>query len=229
MTPYEYKEMKSRKANLYTSLKKISDKKSARYHSKAGILDKINKQIADAEKEDPEIIAYLNMLKKCSRLRQTLGSWRYHKKDTSAIEAELNELSQKILLLEAAPSCCPIVVTQQEQPIVQQTTKPEPKVTQSPDPTYYIIKLAWSKGTPEDNVIKSVQEFLDMTEYVNTKKIEASDRGEYVYEWSFYYDSTEEQIKVKSLRMCAMHLLNVLKTWAPGVTDAEVFGKIQKY
>jgi len=255
ITVPEYNRLKDSKYNLTQNIKysEAGPEKIAELKRK---LNEVEKKIAEAEKEE-NIQHYLDLLRRKIRLQQTIGSWKYYKKDTTQMEVNLKKIMDEVAELESekthmvVPLGGPLIGGAKptsirmdaeldhpdKQPncreLVQQIlkeigfTKPEASVNQGSEPTYYIINLAWSKE--ENNVINAVRDFLNMSNYIESYSEMSDERDEYVMTWKYAYDSIEEQASVKALRMCACHLLDVLKTWNPDVTDAEVFGKAQKY
>ena len=70
---------------------------------------------------------------------------------------------------------------------------------------------------------------IEASKFNDTTSTSAGGRGSFMFTWKFPYDTVEEQAQVKALRICAVHLIDTLKSWSSDETDAEVFGKIQQY
>ena len=236
---YDYNFLKDKKYNLTQNIK-YSEAKPEKIEEYKSQLSKVDEDIQEAEKQD-NIIHYLDLCKRRIRLQQTIGSWKYYKKDTSKLEETLSEVQQEIERLETKteriviPSVCvpasdPIGI---KDPVLEKLGEilgklNAPQLTQVSEPTYYIINLAWSKGQGND-IINAVRDFLNMTNYIESYSEMSDERDEHVISWKYAYDTLEEQTTVKAIRMCAGHLLDTLKTWRSGMTDAEIFHKVQKY
>ena len=235
---YDYNLLKDKKYNLVQNIK-YSEAKPEKINEYKSQLSKIEKDIQEAEKQD-NITHYLDLCKRRIRLQQTIGSWKYYKKDVSKLEETLKSVQQEIETLES-------VIYHNVQPISseppqtqQSNTDIEKKLdeilnkiqasqlTQVSEPTYYIINLAWSKGQGNE-IINAVRDYLNMTNYIESYSEMSDERDEHVFSWKYSYDSFEEQATAKAIRMCAGHLLDTLKTWRSGITDAEIFHKVQKY
>ncbi len=236
---YNYNLLKDKKYNLTQNIK-YSESNPDKINEHKSQLNKVNETIQEAEKQD-NIIHYLDLCKRKIRLQQTIGSWKYYKKDTSKMEEALSEVQQEIEQLETqterieTPTVQKPVSTQIEtaDPVLEKLDEilsklNTPQLTQVSEPTYYIINLAWSKGQGNE-IINAVRDFLNMTNYIESYSEMSDERDEHVISWKYTYDSLEEQATVKSIRMCASHLLDTLKTWRSGMTDAEIFHKVQKY
>jgi protein subunit release factor A len=239
---HDYNLLKDKKYNLIQNIK-YSDAKSEKIAEYKSQLNKVEEDIIKAEKQD-NIAHYLDLCKRRIRLQQTIGSWKYYKKDTSKLEESLKVVQQEIEMLESVTyhHVSPVVT---EPPQSQQSVNPileklgeklgeilgkldAPQLTQTSEPTYYIINLAWSKGQGNE-IINTVRDFLNMSNYIESYSEMSDERDEHVISWKYTYDSLEERATVKAIRMCAGHLLDTLKNWKPGVTDAEIFHKLQKY
>lgn len=237
---YDYILLKVKKYNLTQNLK-YADTKPEKINEHKAQLDEVEEAIREAEKQD-NIVHYLNLCKRRIRLQQTIGSWKYYKKDTSKLEESLKSVQQEIEMLETVTyhDVSPVSSESPQQPTDsakdQVAEKLDeilgklntPQLTQVSEPTYYIINLAWSKGQGNE-IINTVRDFLNMTNYIESYSEMSDERDEHVITWKYSYDSFEEQTTVKAIRMCAGHLLDTLKAWRSGITDAEIFHKVQKY
>lgn len=230
ITVYDYKRLKTKKINISTSIKSSPDKNSTKVITLQARLKEINQQIADAEKEQA-IIEYLNILKRKTRLQKQIGSWKRHKKDPTKMEEQLESLLERITEMESPLTTnLPQSTTQQ----IVQVQKPTVTVNAPTESTYYIINLAGSKGI-SGQIVESVKQFLSMSNHIEFNKFDdttstsAGGRDSFMFTWKFSYDTVEEQAQVKALRICAVHLIDTLKSWSSDETDAEVFGKIQQY
>lgn len=236
---YEYNFLKDKKYNLTQNIK-YSEAKPEKIAEYKNQLSKVEAEIQEAEKQD-NILHYLGLGKRRIRLLQTIGSWKYYKKDTSKLEETLKEVQQEINQLETkterivTPTACvpASAPTGTKEPILEKLDEilnkiQSPQLTQVSEPTYYIINLAWTKGQGNE-IINAVRDFLNMSNYIESHSEMSDERDEHIISWKYQYDTPEEQATVKSIRMCAGHLLDTLKTWKSGTTDAEIFHKVQKY
>lgn len=244
MLVFEYNRLKTRECRIIWKIR----------HSNAGPermvelktqLQQVKQAIQDAEKTEP-IIQYLDLLKRKARIRKTMGSWKRHGKDVSKFEESLAVLTKEIEEMEADPT--PSVATKPtDLTLTQDLSIPKElndllhkiaeqldeksssaQVNAGSESTYYIINLAWSKDDGK-GVVNMVRDFLSMSNYTETYSDISDEREEHIITWKFTYDTIEEQANVKALKMAAVHMLDTLKTWHSGSTDAEVFGKVQKY
>jgi len=235
---YDYTLLKVKKYNLTQNIK-YSDAKPEKINEYKSQLSEAEEAIRAAEKQD-NIAHYLDLCKRRIRLQQTIGSWKYYKKDTSKMEEALDAVQQEIEALESVTYHNVSPATSEPPQPQQSNTDIEKKLdeildkiqtsqlTQASEPTYYIINLAWSKGQGNE-IINAVRDFLNMTNFIESYSEMSDERDEHVISWKYAYDSLEEQTTVKAIRMCAGHLLDTLKTWRSGITDAEIFHKVQKY
>lgn len=187
-----------------------------------------------------------------THVKKQIGSWMRHGKDTAELIEKQAVIEKKIVDLtmpSMEASMVPMETPMENSPEAPKVPPEAPygtridmevlellrsineKVTKdsqpSQDPSYYMINLAWSK---EDGfIINTIRDFLSMSNYIQSIHEPESVRGETILTWKFYYDTIEEQASVKSTLAAADHLLEVMKSRYPGQTDAEVFGKIQKY
>lgn len=203
--------------------------------------ESIQQQVHDAEQDDI-ISNYISIKTRLTRTKKLIGCWTFYKKDTTKLIEKQRALEEQLAGIMHT-NIIPSMDQRMQSPVDQQQTQQHylDEITQilrnieskldkpniNEDHTYYIINLAWSK---EDGfIINTVRDFLDMSSHIHTSKEEEDSRNETMMTWKYYYDTLEEQSIVKSLLTAADHLLNVLKSRYPGQTDAEVFGKIQKF
>lgn len=244
---FEYNKLKDTKYNLIQNIK-YSEAGPEKVAELKKQLKQVEDDIVAAEKEET-IIKYNDLIKRRIRLQQTIGSWKYYKKDTTKLEENLNLLIQEISAMELDHAATSKPAISQQKTTTLNTrnvdemfkvilekmgnSTPSTQVTAGSEPTYYIINLAWSRtGTDESAncIIEAVKDYLNMTNYTEASSDFSDERGERMITWKYNYDTIEEQANVKALKMAAVHLLDILKTqWNPGLTDAELFGKVQKY
>lgn len=245
MTAYQYTKLKDRRVNVLQNIKSGSNVVKWQTELKC-----IDSTLEEAE-NDPEIQNYKDLIKRKSRLQQTLGSWKYHHKDTTKLEAQIEEITTTISLLMEGSQNQPteplIIVTPEDRatpiPLQSETTPPDivniikdlfekhlpPQPTQkASQPTYYIINLAWSKADSDDKVINMIRDFLNTSNWIDRESNLSEDRGESMLVWKFNYDTIEEQAMVKAIKTCASHMIDTLKKWSL-TTDAEIFGRVQKF
>lgn len=182
------------------------------------VLANYEKQIKEAENTD-SVKEYLNLIKRKARLSQQKALNERRGKDIMKIIEQINELQNKIIIFEQVEPDEQVQKTTSRIP--QQT--PQPIIAQPKELVYYIINLAWTSIT--DSIQGPVAEFMKMSNHISVTE------SPNMITWKYPYDTIEEMAQVKALQMCASHLLEVVKksvgdTWK---SDAEVFGKIQKY
>lgn len=240
MTVPEYLQLKRKKTNLSTTIKGLKNPSPEKMTQIKTNLQKTIDAIAVAEKSDEDIINYKQILKRKIRLQRQISSWKKYKKDTSKLKEQLSSLSQRILEMESAQ--IPIHTTENiipktltEKTVIRIPQDPTPSFTTAQTrshisvslvntktpPTYYIINLAWTHITKEiQNPVKS---FLNMSNYMSVSETPNT------ITWKYSYDTTEEKAQVKAMQTCSAHLLQVMKDILNDSSDAEIFGKIQKY
>ena len=241
---FEYNRLKDSRYNIQQNIK-YSDPSPEKKAELSKQLKQVEQAIQDAEKTEL-ITKYLDLLKRKIRLQQTIGSWKYYKKDTTKMEENLATLIKEIEAMEADPTQSvakkpeDLTITQdlsipkELNDLLHKIAKqldgksPSTQVTAGSEPTYYIINLAWSKDDGR-GIVNMVRDFLNMSNYSETYSDISDEREEHVITWKFTYDTLEEQANVKALKMAATHMLDTLKTWYTCSADAEVFGKVQKY
>ena len=236
MTVQEYLQLKRKKNNLLASkgLKDLSDEKKKSIETN---LQNVTKAIEAAEKSDEIIIGYKQILNRKIRLQQQIGSWKYYKKDTSKLEEQLLSITSRISEIESTQIPKEYIIPKtsheettikisQDQPPMFTTTQTNSHISISSvntkiTPSYYIINLAWTRITKE--IQEPVKLFLNMSNHMSINETPNT------ISWKYSYDTVEEKAQAKALQTCSSHLLQVMKNALNVSSDAEIFGKIQKY
>lgn len=229
VTVKEYLQLKTRLSNLRCSEKTVKTKERAEYIKK-NIAD-ITEQIKIAETQE-DVTTYLSLIKKKQRLQQTIGSRKYYNKDASQLEEQLDDILHQIDILKEVPlpksnqvNTTHINSNELLDRLEQSITKIEStlSISDGKSNAYYIINLAWTSII--DSVQNPVIEFMKMSNFISVTE------SANMITWKYSYDTIEERAQVKSLQVCASHLLEIVKkmfsdSWK---IDAEIFGKKQQY
>lgn len=217
-TVYEYIRLKKRRVNMKTNIRSLPED-SKRFKLYKTKIVEIAEQL-DELKHEENIAEYLRMCDRRANLKKQISCWKHYGKDASKLENQYEILNAKIISLEETDD--PAKNISETETINVINASETVKLTPTPDPTYYIINLAWTR-IPFD-ISTAIKEFLCMSSYMGIEETANT------ISWKFSYDTIEEQANVKSLRICACHLLDVLKKLCQTEpTDAEIFGKIQKF
>lgn len=238
MTIKEYKELKKQ-------LRKL-EKLPITEKTKSNI-ETIRRQVEQAEQEDI-ISKYILYSQQLTLIQKRIGCWNYYKKDTTelvenqrSIEGQISNLLQQETGDQHGGKmdldmCNPPVRIETQQSdqndemmsILKRIEKHlDDKQRKTKDASYYIINLAWSKD--DGFIVNTIRDFLNTSNYIHSFAEKEECRNESIISWKFYYDTTEEIASTKSMLTAADHMLSILKSRYPGQTDAEVFGKIQRF
>lgn len=224
MNPSEYILLKKKRTNL---LERISSCKNnpTKLDALKALLETLNQEITEAE-ADTNIIKYLGLIDKKVALLKAIGMGRYYRKDVSEKEKELEQIQLTISIMETGEQKQNTPQPPQNVPQIQINTG-DSNLKGCNDHSYYIINLGWSND--EDNqIVNCIRDFLNRSQYHKAEKTNDASRNENIMSWHYPFDTMEEQTSVKTLRMAATHMLDVLKSWYPETTDAEIFGRISK-
>jgi hypothetical protein len=220
----EYNLLKKKRTNL---LKKIRSCKNnpTKLAAFKDLLETLNQEITEAE-ADANIAVYIDLLNKKVTLLKAIGVGRYYHKDVSEKEKELEQVVWSINKMESRDDKQNASQPPQNTPQVTQNTTTS-NLNRCNDHSYYIINLGWSNDE-ENQIVNCIRDFLNRSQYHKVDKTTDASRKENIMSWHYPFDTLEEQTVVKTLRMAATHMLDVLKSWYPETTDAEIFGKISK-
>lgn len=214
MNPSEYNLLKKKRTDLLKKIRlcKNNPSKSSAYK---GMLETIDRCITEAE-ADANISRYLFLLNKKTTLSKAVSVGKYYNKDVSEKEKELQYVLSTLSKIE-------------NEDLTQNNTRntSDSNLKGCNDHSYYIINLGWSNDE-ENQIVNCIRDFLNRSQYHKTEKTTDASRKENIMSWHYPFDTLEEQTVVKTLRMATTHMLDVLKSWYPETTDAEIFGKISK-
>jgi len=177
-------------------------------------MEGLNKKIAVLE-DDPNIKKYISLKNQLGRLQTTKALHERHNKDVTKLTQTIGEIEEEMSQMLGDTQ---LMAKQEVKPVAEIITSIK-KPTIQASISYYSINLAWSNKN--DQVLKMVSGFLNRSNYMKFEQ------NPHMMIWQFAYNTTEEIAMVKSIQICAVHLLDILKEDIE--TDAEIFGKLQTH
>lgn len=199
----KYLDIKQRIKSLKTSIRntRTREKFQSIYKELSDECETLN----NLEKLKP-VVEYKILRQRQVNLTKSIAIKKKYNIESSELQEELDQINNDMLIMTGKST---------NNTRTKKTKKSTKKATSDPQ-SYYMISLAWTIYNP--NIISTVSSFLFRSSYLKYEK------NDNMMIWKFGYDTDEEKSMVKSLQICAAHLLDVIKG-AMGETDAEIFGK----